>query len=872
MSFDELYSEITARSELLSHHKEELANKRGFSDRTIKNLRFFSGGNHLNQVIQELRSRFTDEHLISSGVAENRINKRNGEKELIASSKLTSDNIIIPFLDSTEGKPNGTVYHLYPHKNGFKGLGVKPYCRHLMQHGFCDTVIITESPFKAAVMYQAFEEKYCYCGLSGISSFFEKNFENLNFHNEIKEAIIIFDNEIKSNPDFSNFKEDFWKRYDTEFYTYIMAWKLKKDKGIETRIATLPDSWMEDGKIDCDGALSQGRTRKEFEKVLSEALPCNEYLKQFAGERKWVLDRRIRKYFFRSPIKEDIRGYYIEKEGNKKNKSDYPTKLPPKEYLTNFRMEISKSVTKYNNEQDHYKVQRYLQFTDAMGNKTQDIPIQPEEMESPQHFKNFCRSKGSFTVYKTGLLPHLWEKLEVESKTLQITEFSGVGMIKPELWLFGDCAIIRGKVVELRNGLYQSGYKALLPPTCKENLPFLLRNDPLPVHEIFNKVFTSIGFKGVLMLGFIPLTLFSDIIFQKFGSVPLLGLWGKTGAGKTIAGKWLYRAFGLKDEPRNISTSTSKGITRDLSRLRNLPLWGDEWRNTEADKKKFTQTLLNIYNRSTSTRAKFTNSDETETDKINGTLILSGQATPTDQALFGRFINISFSESDRADIEIFREVEKTSRQFACLTLEILKKEKLFREKLSVKLDVLVKELLDDVSVDSRLCENYASILACLELVFEVLNIYDKLDFTFNDFTLWTVRHIKENDMAKTARDEIFSFFREVETILSNFVKTKTEQENGGLLQYCRGNEKKGTFHFAIRDVWAIYEKDFRQRGRMIPFGYEDIKGYIKKEKFFIDEKRAKFYGKAKTSITLDYITVKNTLLPSLLDGEGEVEE
>ena len=111
---------------------------------------------------------------------------------------------------------------------------------------------------------------------------------------------IIFDNEIKSNPDYSNYKPDFTKRYDTQYCSYILCYKLN-NAGFETKIGVLPEKWMIDGKIDIDSALAQGKTKADFEKIIAKGYTPSQYLASLSEETQAVMRRKIKKFPCYSP-------------------------------------------------------------------------------------------------------------------------------------------------------------------------------------------------------------------------------------------------------------------------------------------------------------------------------------------------------------------------------------------------------------------------------------------------------------------------------------------------------------------------------------------------------------------------------------------
>ena len=319
-----------------------------------------------------------------------------------------------------------------------------------------------------------------------------------------------------------------------------MAWKLSKSKA-STTIATLPDEWMEKGKIDCDGALAQGRTKKDFVKVLKSAITHQEYKKNFTGERKFVIDRKLRRKFFKSPIFDKINQYWAIEESESGKDKIYK--------LTNFKLEITKEINVLNAPGEEHVTIRKARFIDSHGEKSSEFTIDAKVMAKFADFCEFAFRKGQYVVYKKArsYLHLLWEMLLVETRSPLIHKYAGVGMIKPGLWVMGDCLIFNGAIIKInKEGLFQNGYQAIMPPDKQRCLPYLMNKEEITPDEIINLFWKNLGFNGVIVVAMVPAVLFSDIIFEHYHQFPLLGLFGKTGSGKTTVGKWLFSCFGIK--------------------------------------------------------------------------------------------------------------------------------------------------------------------------------------------------------------------------------------------------------------------------------------------------------------------------------------
>ena len=118
----------------------------------------------------------------------------------------------------------------------------------------------------------------------------------------MEKVLIVFDSEDKGDPNMPKYKAKIEDRFDTEYYSYLNAYKLQRgvilnksgnEEGSEvgtvrfaTYVGTLPAEWRENGKVDFDMALAQGRTRADIERCLKAAKPPGEYLADMPEDMK----------------------------------------------------------------------------------------------------------------------------------------------------------------------------------------------------------------------------------------------------------------------------------------------------------------------------------------------------------------------------------------------------------------------------------------------------------------------------------------------------------------------------------------------------------------------------------------------------------
>ncbi|MBT5534858.1 DUF927 domain-containing protein [Candidatus Poribacteria bacterium] len=292
-----VYRFLLDRLTLSDAHRRELREKRGFTDDTIDALEFRSVDGFSHGVEMELRERFPVDDLVASGVLDRRSVAGGAETaETRLSGSLAGHGIVIPYFDDA-----GECITVRRHKHGLSKLrrpgedeedeeameraGRNPVELYVPRLDVRDrdTLYVAEGEFKAVANAQM---GFWTIAVPGVSSFAGKHFARLvdwlKDHG-VERVRMVFDTEDKATPGLSGYKEDVFRRYDTQFYAWRMAWQLDR-AGLHAEIATLPLEWdPERRKVDVDGAVGGGKRRSEFADVYDAALSPREYLRHAPG-------------------------------------------------------------------------------------------------------------------------------------------------------------------------------------------------------------------------------------------------------------------------------------------------------------------------------------------------------------------------------------------------------------------------------------------------------------------------------------------------------------------------------------------------------------------------------------------------------------
>ncbi len=778
------YNFICEQGKLSDKHRAELKTKRGFSDETITSCRFFSGGEYLLQIEAELITRFDKENLLKSGIC-----NETGTK-LTLSNQLTQDNIIIPYINKEE-----KITLLRAHKFGFNGVPIQIY----QERNFNGRdLVITEGEFKAAAACQI---GIATIALPGVASFSKDYFPHLvvmlNKHS-VRKICIIFDNEVKDNPKLKNYKEKPHDRYDTVYYAYFMAKKLEEE-GFNTRIGTLPLSWMVEGKIDIDGALAQGKTRDDLFYVVETSKTYKEYFEDLQPEAKNIVIKKRELSYFRSHVKVDF-GHYVAMR--KRGKAEIA------ETISNFTLKIIAT------HETSEGMMRSIILRNELGEASRASMLSPEEMSAIM-FKTFCFSLGNF-IWEGNQddLNAIWRHEFLHDEGKHIVEPSSVGWLDDEkMWLFGNVAIKNGK--EMRpdeSGIFWTEKKGYKPIALSEEASVPYFNSKAPgMDEILLNLGHTIGQEEAkLCLGWIMSVAFLEDVFKLYNNFPFLFLTGKKGSGKSHIADWLMCFWGLERTGKQAADSTTVGLQRCLEYYSSIPVFVDEYKNTQKITLK-NGFFRSCYNRQSASKGIKSNFG-VRTAKIKGTLLFAGEETPEDPALLSRCIPILVTLKRRQQNH-YDWFQSRAHEFSAHIIELLRnyqaKSEAFRKTLFES-----RDYFREIGMDDRLSMNYSVPVAGYSIVFN-----DK----DHDFSKWLKGEVNRIKTDQESDNVIDIFLADLQVMKLNKKIDDRYWDVSGDIIYLY-------FH-GLYNAWA---EDYRKRKGEPPFKASSIRDYLKDEEGFIE--------------------------------------
>lgn len=742
----------------------------------------------------ELAERFKKEDLIAAGIF--LPDKKGGGAHL--DPILLDDRIVIPYLDK-----DGVATLLRPHKLGLKNVPVQIYQPYNVSR---ETLIITEGEFKAAAAWQLGAS--C-IAVPGVASYSGAHYpELIKFLNEfkIKAICIVFDNEVKDDPKFKNYKPDVMDRYDTQYYAFIMAKALNKD-GFTTTIGTLPDSWMFQGKIDLDGALAAGKTIADIDAVCKRSVNPKEYYDNLEAEAKEVIRKKEAKRYFRTHIRVDF-GKYVAKRFNGKREWD--------EEISNFTLKVVAT------HQTAEGIIRELRITNEFGRSHSFFAIRPEDMMGNDSFSTFCARHGNF-IWKGRKedLYSIWEYEFLNDSGRHIMEPDCIGWLPEEkIWTFGNVAFVpEGELRPDDHGIFwteKCGFKPVPlgvssgKNVISEGIPYLSLTK-CDFEALQGKLGESIGdFEAAVCLGWSFSVLFMEEVFKNYGCFPFLFITGRRRSGKSTVAEWIMNLFGLENSGKQAGDTTSVAVQRYMSYYSSLPLFMDEYRNDQKVTNK-NGLFRNAYNRQSAGKGMKADFGIREA-KVRGTLIIAGEETPNDNALLTRCVTVQVSELSRK-VNNFDWFNKNRNRMSSFTYEILANRKTYLEKYIARLNKDKAEITNLLN-DDRMGINMAVVSAGAWTLLGENKAFAKA-FVM-DITAAKATQESENAVAV--------FFADVQAL--SFDRSLKLQDYWDV--------SDGKIYLYFHGLYNIWARDYQGRNRETPFKADAIRNYLRDEAGFLN--------------------------------------
>ncbi len=369
------------------------------------------------------------------------------------------------------------------------------------------------------------------------------------------------------------------------------------------------------------------------------------------------------------------------------------------------------------------------------------------------------------------------ERADIKSYTCR---FNRYGWIKDHgIWLFSNCAYKNGKMylpepeadVIVIDGI---GYQSKNVRVYGGDITSLDTVN-VPTYEFVESVIKHVWdmwdadgrgekstFKGFLAMGFLAATVYLCDITAKENKFPYLLAFGPPGTGKSEAMQFIMNMWGFRNGGENWGEATPSGIGMALEQLSNVPYWLEEFSNTmgaSTVQQRKVELLKNAYNRVGSGKGGLNGRTIYE---VNGSLFLTGQDRPENQALLSRCVVLRKEMPTDTGTSGYHYLKAEGKKLTLVTrwlLETKTEEKAALywsnfNQLMAELKRRVKERTGDYN--ERTAVNYAIVATGFSLYG-----YHEHDAEFLD---WLVGECVTDMNRKQAEDIVYKFFSDIETV------------------------------------------------------------------------------------------------------------
>lgn len=367
-----------------------------------------------------------------------------------------------------------------------------------------------------------------------------------------------------------------------------------------------------------------------------------------------------------------------------------------------------------------------------------DMPA--NSMTSPQRFKDILTNQGNYQWYGNQkeldkLTAYLYDKMGV-GRRIDVLGWNAEGF-----FCWNNSVTVPGEAnIEIdKNGLFHYEGQSFYVPSANEiykhnayrfaqqkRISLTAAKYPLSQYlEQMRKVHRNYGILGML---FAFAAAHQDLIVEVAKGFPLFFLYGPPSTGKDELYACLKKMFGIiKTDFINLENkqSTGKAKLRSFGEFSNMLVHLSEFTNGD---KEIDGMLKGLWDRGSYRRATLDSSVSTDSTPILCAALVTGNQSPTDEAvltrlIYGEMTKNQFSKEEKEEFELLEQM--TSEGITAYMQQIIWHRPLFQAKFGDKYNLYKKELSRREAFKGaidRIITNYAILGATHEILKETNDI------------------------------------------------------------------------------------------------------------------------------------------------------
>lgn len=667
---------------------------------------------------------------------------------------------------------------------------------------------------------------------------------------------------------FSEMRQDaiVWKTAQIWKDVYNVSDKAEATKNTIALLSLIPSNIKRDSYVQLlSEKISKGRTKEM--KVTNAQLKS--YLKDYLSEKKQEDEIKEKRKRERNSEGEALKGNLnlpdnfkgdiqdVIEFGIFENENCYWSRGMKNDWrkVTNFTMRILFHVNSNNN-----SAYRLIAIENVYGAK-KTLAINTDDFVSVSSFRKVLARQGDFLFMGSDVdLGRLSGLLQKEEKPTSLIEI--LGQNKNGFYSFSNGIVDTNKesgvtqyiptdewgIVNMRGqnyfipanssmfkdkeGLYQSEKKFCMEPDGKKNFSTWSR-----LHYNTYKEKSIIGQLWLMN------TLFRDITFShnQLECTPILCLAGQPSSGKGTFAKSLLHFFGKPQSAIGLGgQSTPKGFMRTFAQFKNAIVWLDEYKNTIN--RVFIETIKNIYDGVSYTRAVKSNDFQTDSLPVNSSCLLSGQEIPTiEAALLSRTMlllfttrekkedKLTYTNEEQKNFNMLKDYEEYG--MSSITAEILQYRHEIKERFGTHFKAqikIVQELLTPLNLnDDRYVKNMALLLA----LFKSLHNQLAFGFSYEEAKATLMKNVERQFKISRGSNELATFWQTIDYLISQHIIKPG-------VHYKFSNDGQNMLYIRVKDIYPLYVKEmvgqrnneFLSKSSLEHYLRNDVETYVEYKK------------------------------------------
>lgn len=519
--------------------------------------------------------------------------------------------------------------------------------------------------------------------------------------------------------------------------------------------------------------------------------------------------------------------------------------------LSNFKIIVEERIF----QEDDFLYQCTL--INQQNERKEQVVFNAFERSNLMAFLTKCNTAGSFRFYgKANELTMMWEYIDNNQAGERSMYVQSVGYIpKLNMWLWGNGAVKNHHFYKAdENGLAEiegTKYKTEGVSVYGGELPTLNFEDEY-TNEFAEEMATNFnglmndGYAGLLFFGFLPATLYSDVIVKAVNCFPYVFFYGLPGTGKSETMAQLMRCFGFSGAAEIFEMQTPPGFLQAMMQMSNLPFWTNEFENNHY-KKHFEGIFKGLYNRSVAGKGNVAKKARLQYE-VNATSWIDSNILPDSDAFLQRLVTFSmFRKPDAIRQKAFDWINTNRERLTVLTRQlIIERNPDTIHQLLTDIQE-IKAYFVDAGFDLRTALNHAIPSAALKLI----NGFQLPD----GFLEWCIGFMQENQKYIEQNDPVVSFFQRAAYLYMN----------GGLMSSLSFKDtfRSNPGEYMCLNVSTIYYEileDLRKKGENPQYSKRYIIDAFHHSNFLVEKgHNERIFGKQNKVMVIDCRELPNII-------------